>query len=141
MQKRHFDYTQYFEEQSYTTLHFVIPYFEKIIPVTAELTVLEIGCGEGGNLKPFVDLGCRVTGIDLNEGKIKMGEKIFDSHPYRKNISLIYGDIYLHPDLGKFDLIILRDVIEHLPDQDRFMGYMKNYLHPTSLVYFGFPPW
>ena len=29
-----------------------------------------MGCGEGGNLVPFAQLGCRVTGIDIAECRI-----------------------------------------------------------------------
>ena len=35
------------------------------------MTVAEIGCGEGGNLKPFLDLGCHIVGIDIAENKIE----------------------------------------------------------------------
>ena len=65
MQKRHADRQLYFNEQSITTQKYVIPFIEKHKPITADSHILEIGCGEGGNIKPFLDLGCQVTGIDI----------------------------------------------------------------------------
>ena len=67
MQKRHSDRLLYFNEQIYTTRKYVIPFIEKHHDVTGDMSVLEIGCGEGGNLQPFLDLGCKVTGIDICE--------------------------------------------------------------------------
>lgn len=141
MQERHLNHQQYFEEQIYTTQKYVIPYIRKVKMVDNHSTILEIGCGEGGNLKPFMDLGCKITGIDLSQIKIDQGDIFFEGHPNRKNLSLICNDIYNRDDLGKFDIIILRDVIEHLPNQEFFMGYIKNFLLEKSIIFFGFPPW
>jgi len=40
-----------------------------------------------------------------------------------------------------FDLIILRDVIEHIHNQEKFMNCLKKFLKPGGKVFFGFPPW
>ena len=42
---------------------------------------------------------------------------------------------------GLFDIIILKDVIEHIHDQAKLIGWMKNFLKPEGIVFFGFPPW
>jgi hypothetical protein len=44
-------------------------------------------------------------------------------------------------EIGHFDLIILRDVIEHLPNQELFMHQLKCFMHSESVVFFGFPVW
>ncbi|MBN1820710.1 MAG: class I SAM-dependent methyltransferase [Prolixibacteraceae bacterium] len=141
MHERHTNRAQYFEEQIYTTEKYVIPFINGCKKISPETSVLEIGCGEGGNLKPFMDLGCKITGIDLSERKIELAVDFFKEHKNYKNLTLICDDIYNRKNLGKFDIIILRDVIEHIPGQDRFMDYMKSYLNSDSVIYFGFPPW
>lgn len=141
MQKRHLDKFQYFKEQAYTTNKYVIPYIEKHLELKESSTILEIGCGEGGNLLPFMDLRCKITGIDLSAGKIDKGKEFYKSHENRKNLTLVSDDIYNRKDLGIFDIIILRDVIEHIPKQSYFMNYLKYFIHKNSIVYFGFPPW
>ena len=70
MDDRHLNREKYFQEQSYTTEKYVIPFINKLLPITSNLTIAEVGCGEGGNLKPFLDIGCKVVGIDLAENKI-----------------------------------------------------------------------
>jgi cyclopropane fatty-acyl-phospholipid synthase-like methyltransferase len=69
MQERHSNRKRYFNEQGLTTAKYVIPYISDLIAITPETTVLEIGCGEAGNLKPFLDMGCRCVGIDISEGR------------------------------------------------------------------------
>lgn len=142
MQERHENRILYFSEQAYTTEKYVMPFIEEHRIITASTSVMEIGCGEGGNLMPFLDRGCRVTGVDLDEYKITLGRRIFAGHPKVSNLTLICQNIYTLPETDeKYDLIILRDVIEHIPDQERFMPFMRRFLKPDGHIFFGFPPW
>lgn len=142
MQERHFDRLSYFNEQALTTKKYVIPYIQDICNVNTNTTVLEIGCGEGGNLKPFVELGCkRVVGVDMNKGKIDNAKVFFNEISNANNLELIVKDIYNAEDIGKFDLIIMRDVLEHIYDQEKFMTHVKRYLKPNGKFFLGFPPW
>ncbi|RHJ79733.1 bifunctional 2-polyprenyl-6-hydroxyphenol methylase/3-demethylubiquinol 3-O-methyltransferase UbiG [Parabacteroides sp. AM08-6] len=142
MQKRHSDRLLYFNEQIYTTRKYVIPFIEKHHDVTGDMSVLEIGCGEGGNLQPFLDLGCKVTGIDICEPQINKAKEIYANHPNKQNLTLICEDIYKVTDLDEtFDIIIIRDVIEHIPNQERFLPFIKRFLNPYGVVFVAFPPW
>ena len=55
MQKRHTDRESYFDEQSQTSKNYYIPYIKEVIGHIPD-KVLEVGCGEGGNLLPFAEL-------------------------------------------------------------------------------------
>jgi SAM-dependent methyltransferase len=106
-----------------------------------ETTVLEIGCGEAGNLKPFVDMGCKATGIDISCARIELAKEFYKDHINRQNLTLICEDIYkVNPD-KKYDVIIMRDVIEHIPNQEKFMGFVKSFLKPDGIFFLAFPPW
>lgn len=140
MQERHKNRKLYFEEQALTTERYVIPYIEQVYPLREGLRVLEIGCGEGGNLKPFLDRGYACTGIDLNKGQIENAKLFLADHPHFDRLTLIAEDIYkIEPE--QFDLIILRDVIEHIHHQEKFMAFLKRFLAPDGVVFFGFPAW
>ena len=144
MQERHKNRDLYFSEQEYTTRKYVIPFINDFLPISSDIEVLEIGCGEGGNIKPFLDLGCRCVGLDLNQSKIEMGKRIFENHPNNSKLELFVEDIYKVIQTRKklqFDLIILRDVIEHIPNQEKFMEYVKQFLKPGGKIFFAFPPW
>jgi 2-polyprenyl-3-methyl-5-hydroxy-6-metoxy-1,4-benzoquinol methylase len=142
MQERHSNKSKYFEEQSVTTERYVLPYIDAVVPVNKETSVLEIGCGEGGNLVPFLERGCqRIVGIDLSEDKILKGQEQFSQMPGGEVAEFICEDIYESKDLGTFDVIIMRDVIEHIHDQERFMKFVKRFLKPGGAFFLGFPPW
>ena len=174
MQERHRNRRLYFEEQSYTTSKYVIPFIEEWGRVSikewggesitgskgeavcavgeadrvaastqsSSLRVLEIGCGEGGNLKPFLDMGCTCTGVDLNGPQIERAREFFSGHPYESRLTLLHADIYdVSPDEHQYDIIMLRDVIEHIHNQERLMHILPRFLKPHGVMFFAFPPW
>lgn len=143
MDDRHLNREKYFQEQSYTTEKYVISYISKLFPITSDLTVAEVGCGEGGNLKPFLDIGCKVVGIDIAEDKIENARKFFNNHPQKSNLTLIAEDIYkINPDEQfLFDLIIMRDTLEHIHYQDIFLEHLKKFVKPSGKIFLAFPPW
>lgn len=141
MQKRHKNKSQYFDEQALTTQKFVVPFIADFANVNSETTILEIGCGEAGNLKPFLDLGYKCTGIDISCARIELAGKFYENHFNRQNLTLICEDIYnVNPD-KKYDVIIMRDVIEHIPNQEKFMGFVKGFLKNEGKFFLAFPPW
>jgi SAM-dependent methyltransferase len=142
MQKRHKNKHQYFNEQATTTARFVVPFISEFIKIKTDTSVLEIGCAEAGNLKPFVDLGCKVTGIDIACNRIELAKQFYKNHHNRNKLELICEDIYnVKPSEEKFDLIVMRDVIEHIPQQEKFMGFVKDFLKEDGKFFLGFPPW
>jgi len=142
MQERHKNKQQYFNEQGLTTKKFVIPYLNEHIDLKPETEVLEIGCAEAGNLMPFMDLGCKCTGIDISCGRIELAKEFYKNHKNRNNLTLICKDIYdVNPTDKKYDLIVMRDVIEHIPNQEKFMGFAKKFLKDNGKFFLAFPPW
>jgi len=142
MQKRHLDPLRYINEQIFTTQKYVVPFIEQAKKIDPSVQVLEIGCGEAGNLKPFLDLGCKCVGVDFSTHKIEQGRIFFATHPKAKNIRLICEDIYKTKEFhSQFDIIIVRDVIEHIHDQDKFLALMKDLMAPNGVAFFAFPPW
>ena len=76
MQKRHTDRESYFDEQSQTSKNYYIPYIKEVIGHIPD-KVLEVGCGEGGNLLPFAEAGCRVMGVDIDATRIEQARTFF----------------------------------------------------------------
>lgn len=142
MQERHKNRLLYFQEQTYTTDKYVIPFIERQHAISPDSQVLEIGCGEGGNLKPFLDRGCSCTGIDLNRPQIENAKAFFHGHKHEDRLRLIADDIYnINPQEHQYDIIMLRDVIEHIHNQERFMRILPQFLKPHGVVFLAFPPW
>lgn len=142
MQERQRNRETYFNEQEVTVKKYVLPFIKEVMDINEKTSILEIGCGEGGNLKPFLDIGCeRVVGVDISKGKIENANKFFLNHPNKKKIEFVLADIYDINELGQFDIIITRDVLEHIHGQERFMQFVKKFLKPEGKFFLGFPPW
>ena len=142
MQKRHTDTKLYFHEQSITTRDYIIPYIRAFTFVGEGTKVLEIGCGEGGNLLPFLEMGCQVTGVDIAPARVEKAKDFLSDHA-RGHLQLVARDIYECTGIleSSYDIIIMRDVIEHIHDQDRFMQFIKPYLGDKGIFFLAFPPW
>jgi SAM-dependent methyltransferase len=141
----HGDRKRYFEIQVENTRKYVIPFIENYKPLSAGTRVLEIGCGEAGVLKAFTDKGCIGVGVELDEPRLVMAREWMQEELNAQKISFISKDIYkvnVEEELkGKFDIIILKDVIEHIHDQPKLIAWMKSFLNKDGVIFFGFPPW
>jgi SAM-dependent methyltransferase len=143
MQKRHFNRKDYFEEQGLIVESVVLPYITSAYPISAETLVLEIGCGEAGNLRPFLDRGCKVTGIDRSKIRIERAIGYFADHPKVPNLHLVASDIFdVDPvESGLFDLIIMRDSFEHIQNKEKLILHIARFLKPGGRIFVSFPPW
>jgi SAM-dependent methyltransferase len=141
----HGDRKRYFDIQVENTRKYVIPFIENYKPIVAGTRVLEIGCGEAGVLKAFTDKGCIGVGVELDEPRLVMAREWMQEELNAQKISFISKDIYkvnVEEELkGKFDIIILKDVIEHIHDQPKLIAWMKSFLNKDGVIFFGFPPW
>lgn len=135
----------YFQMQKLTSQNYIIPFIEEVYPILPGAHVLEIGCNQAGVLNAFLERGCVGVGVDLDTGRIKEGSKKLNDYIESGQLKLIAKDIYLvdhEKDLGgKFDIIVLKDVIEHIPDQEKLLKRMKELLNPNGVIFLGFPPW
>lgn len=143
--KQHKDERIRFEQQVDNSKTYVLPFVEQTKPIGNGRNILEIGCGEGGVLKPFAEKGGYCVGVDLNPLRIDLANELLKQEVATGQMQFIYQNVYddsfLEKFKGFFDLIILKDAIEHIPQQEKFIPYLKNFLKPGGQIYFGFPPW
>ncbi len=140
----HKDRKRYFEMQVQNTVKYVIPFIEEKFTLRADMRVLEIGCGEGGVLKAFIDKGCSGVGVELDEPRLVNAREWLTDDIASGKLQFISKNIYDTDAAelgGIFDIIILKDVIEHIHDQPKLMTYMQSFLSDKGVIFFGFPPW
>lgn len=141
----HKDRRVYFDMQVENAREYVIPFIEKFRPVKPGDRVLEIGCGEAGVLKAFMDKGCVAVGVEFDTIRLEWGGQWLSEELASGKLKFISKDIYdVDPQKeleGRFDIIVLKDVIEHIHDQEKLIGWMKTFLLPGGVIFFGFPPW
>jgi 2-polyprenyl-3-methyl-5-hydroxy-6-metoxy-1,4-benzoquinol methylase len=123
----------------------ILPFILKETIIGAGSRVLEIGSGDGGNISAFLTLGCEVVGVELDENLVEFTKSKLQSYVVSGKLTMLSKDIYeadVQTDLGgAFDLIILKDVIEHIHDQPKLFRRMKDMLNERGMIFFAFPPW
>ena len=80
--------------------------------------VLDIGCGNGALASDIAErAGADVVGIDLYEPYIEIANDQF-AHP---RVTYILGDALKDLPEGDFQVIVMSNVLEHLPDRENFL--------------------
>ena len=125
--------TDWFDEQV-SSGHKILSQLKELGVVGHDLSgkhVLEVGCGSGGILIPFTEIGAEVVGIDFDDTYMDAGRK--------RGLNLVDRSIYEFQTDKKFDLIILKDVLEHLPSLNLVLQKMKSLLSETGSIYIQVP--
>lgn len=92
--------------------------------LNASSNVLEIGCGIGTltTLLAKVVTSGKIVSYDISDESVKFARKLLAGH---KNIEFIVADIVDHQDARKFDVIVLADVLEHVPVETHARVFQK----------------
>ncbi len=142
---QHLDDKVRFDQQVDNSLSYVLPFIEQTQPIKKGTTVFEVGTAEGGVLLPFMDRGCFCVGVDLVQIRIDLAKGFLAKELAAGKCDLVCQNIYEDSFYNKyknfFDVIILKDVIEHVYEQEKFIPYLKEFLKPGGQIFFGFPPW
>ena len=145
MQQRHLNRKQYFCELANTARTFYMEYLNTYIKLTPNTRILEIGCGEGGNLLPFAEQGCKVTGIDICKERINEARTFFTE--YHQQGTFICQNFLLSEEPRtedeRYDLVLVHDVIEHIEPSNKrdVLLHTKSFLKQNGIAFFGFPAW
>lgn len=139
------DHNRYFRQQYDTTTEFIIPFIERGKKLVPGMRFLEVGSGYGGVCKAFADRGVFVTGIELLEHASAIAKEFVKEDIASGKVSIINRNVYdIDPNKDleeKYDIILLKDTIEHIHDQERFVKHIIHFLKPDGVIFFAFPPW
>lgn len=138
------DKPKYFEIQYLNSKSSILPFVQGAITLNDTSKILEVGSAEGGVLKAFTELGCKCTGIELQDYRVEHANEFMKKEVQDGLVQFINKNIYdIDPDTlpYKYDLIILKDVIEHIHEQEKFMERVSDFLSDKGVIFFGFPAW
>lgn len=122
----------------------VVPYLKEKKAFQSGYKVCEIGSAEGGVLHALAEEGAEdCLGTDIAIDRIEIGKKIAELG----EIDVKYTDHNIITQeipekwKNKFDLVILRDVIEHLDDTTVALKNIKKIIKNGGFLYVTFPPY
>ena len=93
------------------------------------LTLLDIGCGGGLVAEPMARLGFAVTGIDAGSEAIAVAR----AHAEASGLAIDYR-VATAESLARaeewFDAVLALEIVEHVPDRDRFLAGLGGLVKP-----------
>ncbi|WP_185155539.1 class I SAM-dependent methyltransferase [Rudanella paleaurantiibacter] len=110
------------EDTYWSIYHFVKEHNKQVNP-----KILEVGCGLGYLTYSLNKDGYNALGLDISEKAVAEAKKK-------------YGDYYVCADVhdfarqnhGQFDIVILTEVIEHIPNPKNFVSSLKSLLSSSG---------
>ncbi|HNP26414.1 MAG TPA: class I SAM-dependent methyltransferase, partial [Nitrosomonas sp.] len=105
-----------------------------ILPFVPEniQSLLDIGCSRGGfatTVKKTID--CRVAGIEINRHEAEVAKTTLDA--------LWVGDVLSLDIHDRFDCISCLDVLEHMPEPEKLLNKIKQWLTPDGNILLNVP--
>jgi S-adenosylmethionine-dependent methyltransferase len=104
-----------------------IPWLNKTVQLMGA-NILEIGCGTGSSTIALAEQGANVTGIDIDEGALKVARDRCEI--YNLPSTIIYGnatEVFNDLQGQKFDLVIFYACMEHMVHTERIECLRKYY--------------
>ena len=125
----------YFDYQKNLASKFYIPLLEQLNIKISNKNVLDVGCGDGGFITAFSEKNANATGIEIKDFEWDQNSKV----------KFMVGNIINNPKVinkTNFDIIILRDVIEHIRKKRKedFLKNIHNILDENGVLLITFPP-
>ena len=94
-------------------------------------SMLDIGCGSGVSLIEAAKLGATAFGVEADPNIKHLAEKL--------NLNISIGDFDKNTYFGKsFDLIVMNQVIEHIPEPNNFLKVIKERMSKDSILIVSF---
>ena len=130
----------YFEYQCRLAKEYYIPLLKKSGVNLKNKKILDVGCGDGGFISAFAKHSTALYGIEIKD---------FDwPTEIRSKVVFLVGDLTVMTELNaammgrNLRLIILRDVIEHIPNNEKlnFLKKLKVFADEETTFLITFPP-
>jgi len=130
----------YWEYQYQLAEKYYIPFLKNSNIKLENKKILDVGCGDGGFISAFTKHSTALYGIEIKD---------FDwPTEIRSKVVFIVGDLTVMTELNaammgrNLRLIILRDVIEHIPNNEKlnFLKKLKVFADEETTFLITFPP-
>lgn len=94
-----------------------------LLHIDKSWSVLDVGCGNGALALDLAKHTKKVVGIDNNFQRIQEARSKFQA----SNVEYIHGDALTFLFPGRFDAIVLSNVLEHIADRRQFLNHLSRF--------------
>lgn len=105
---------------------------QKLSSHTTGRKLLDVGCGDGQLLQTAAEAGWDAAGIDLSEAAVDLCR--------RRGLDASNTDFFDRSlDTQRFDVIVMSELVEHVPAPQRFLSRAESLLEPGGVLYLTTP--
>lgn len=138
------DWASYYREyQGRLAREYLVPAIREWGLWSERPRILDVGCGDGGAALALAESGALVDGIEIESRRLQGA--MAEAQRRGLELRLQWGDITDAASLaafqGSYDLILLRDVLEHIPQRDAALRNARKRLAPSGGIVVVFPPY
>jgi len=128
--------SDYFEYERRIAREHLVPWLQKHRALPTHGQVLDVGCGYGGTLAALKEVcpNLSAVGLDLDASMTSEGQKRLGD-----SAELIHADFFQWSS-GTFDLILMRDVLEHIRDPEAALSRVASMLAKGGRLFVSFAP-
>ena len=101
-------------------------YLKNAINLENNQRVLDIGCGFGQNLLPFLDKGCECYGVEIDSGICELTTLLLKDRGYDANIK-VGSNTNLPFEDNFFDYLLSVNVVHYEGNEEKILAALKEY--------------
>ena len=125
----------FYEQVNYTKGYLIAYLQKKLKNFDKTKKILEVGCAEGGTVYELRNQGYLCDGIEIEKGRAEIAKKHI-----KESAKIVVGDITKPLEIqDKYDVVIMRDVIEHIADKEKALSNIANLLNEGGILFLTFP--
>jgi len=125
-----------YSEASLETARYPLEYAFALAGNLSNLSVLDVGCGEGANSALLAKLGARVTGVDISPGAIDIARRRAKVNSVSDQVAFTVSPLETIENWAdKFDLIWCEAFLHHvLGDLESIVHRLVSWLSPNGRI-------
>lgn len=110
----------------------------KHLDISAQDTVLDIGCGGGMNINRMAKKAGKVYGIDYSEESVKLSKEVNSREIDDGTVEVLEGNVASLPfEDETFDIVTAFETVYFWPDIEKCFGEVKRVLKPDGTFLIG----
>lgn len=107
--------------------------FIDYIKTKSDISILDVGCGNGWFSNTITLNNNEVLGLDINSLELEQAARVFK----KEKLAFVYGNLFKinEPFINKFDLIVLNASIQYFSDVNELVTKLKTFLKPSGEIH------